>query len=54
MWLFDNIHSTIYTILASILLIATIVYVAKTVGHKIKTPKMLEQDPRKSSDEKLQ
>ena len=54
MWLFDNIHLTIYTILASILLIASIVYVAKTVEHKIKTPKILEQDPRKSSDEKLQ
>tara|TARA_B100000579_G_scaffold427131_1_gene435324 strand:+ start:965 stop:1216 length:252 start_codon:yes stop_codon:yes gene_type:complete len=47
MWLFDNIHTTIYTILASILLIATIVYVAQTVGHKIKAPKILQQDPRK-------
>ena len=48
MWLFENIHTTGYTILASLLLIATIVYVAKTVGHKIKTPKILEQDPRKT------
>ena len=48
MWLFENIHTTVYTILASLLLIATIVYVAKTVGHKIKTPKILEQDPRKT------
>ena len=47
-WLFENIHTTVYTILASLLLIATIVYVAKTVGHKIKTPKILEQDPRKT------
>ena len=48
MWLFENIHTTIYTILASLLLIATIVYVAKTVGRKIKTPKILQQDPRKT------
>ena len=48
MWLFENIHTTVYTILASLLLIATIVYVAKTVGHKIKTPKILEQDPTKT------
>ena len=48
MWLFENIHTTIYTILASLLLIATIVYVAKTVGQKIKTPKILQQDPRKT------
>ena len=47
MWLFENIHTTVYTILASILLIATIVYVAQTVGHKIKAPKILQQDPRK-------
>jgi|TARA_S200000501_G_scaffold350153_1_gene366894 adenosyl cobinamide kinase/adenosyl cobinamide phosphate guanylyltransferase len=46
MWLFENIHSTIYTILASILLIATIVYVAKTVGSKIEPPEMLKKDPR--------
>ena len=24
------------------------VYVAKTVGHKIKTPKILQQDPRRT------
>ena len=47
MWLFENIHTTVYTILASILLIATIVYVAQTVGHKIKAPQILQQDPRK-------
>ena len=47
MWLFENIHTTVYTILASILFIATIVYVAQTVGHKIKAPKILQQDPRK-------
>lgn len=49
MWLFENIHTTIYTILASLLLVATIVYVAKTIGHKIKTPKILKEDPRKPS-----
>ena len=46
MWLFENIHSTIYTILASIILIATMVYVAKTVGNKIEPPEMLKKDPR--------
>ena len=47
MWLFENIHETMYVMLASALLIATIVYVAKVVGRKLKTPKILEQDPRK-------
>jgi hypothetical protein len=36
-----------YVMLASALLIATIVYVAKVVGRKLKAPKILEQDPRK-------
>ena len=47
MWLFENIHETMYVMLASALLIATIVYVAKVVGRNLKTPKILEQDPRK-------
>ena len=47
MWLFDNIHKTIYIILSSMLLIATLVYVAKVVGSKFKKPKMLEKDPRR-------
>ena len=47
MWLFENIHETMYVMLSSALLIATIVYVAKVVGRKLKTPKILEQDPRK-------
>ena len=47
MWLFENIHETMYVMLASALLIATIVYVAKVIGRKLKTPKILEQDPRK-------
>ena len=47
MWLFENIHETMYVMLASALLIATIVYVGKVVGRKLKTPKILEQDPRK-------
>ena len=47
MWLFDNIHKTMYIMLSSALLIATIVYVAKAIGRKFKTPKILEQDPRK-------
>ena len=51
MWLFENIHSTIYTILASILLIATIVYVAKKVGSKIEPPEILKNDPRKPTGE---
>ena len=49
MWLFENIHETMYVMLASALLIATIVYVAKVIGRKLKTPKILEQDPRKPS-----
>ena len=47
MWLFDNIHKTIYIILSSMLLIATLVYVAKVVGSKFKKPEMLEKDPRR-------
>ena len=47
MWLFENIHETMYVMLASALLIATIVYVAKVIGRKLRTPKILEQDPRK-------
>ena len=47
MWLFENIHETMYVMLASALLIATIVYVAKVIGRKLRTPKILEEDPRK-------
>jgi hypothetical protein len=47
MWLFENIHTTMYVMLASALLIATIVYVAKVIGRKLRTPKILEVDPRK-------
>ena len=47
MWLFENIHETMYVMLASALLIATIIYVAKVVGRKLRTPKILEEDPRK-------
>ena len=46
MWLFENIHKTMYIMLASALLIATIVYVAKIIGRKIRTPEMLKKDPR--------
>lgn len=46
MWLFENIHKTMYVMLASALLIATIVYVAKVIGRKIRTPEMLKKDPR--------
>ena len=46
MWLLENIHETMYVMLASALLIATIVYVAKVIGRKLKTPKILDQDPR--------
>ena len=46
MWLFENIHKTMYIMLASALLIATIVYVAKIIGRKLKTPEMLKKDPR--------
>ena len=46
MWLFENIHKTMYIMLASALLIATIVYVSKVIGRKIKTPEMLKKDPR--------
>ena len=47
MWLFENIHTTMYVMLASALLIATIIYVAKVIGRKLRTPKILEVDPRK-------
>ena len=46
MWLFENIHKTMYVMLASALLIATIVYVAKVIGRKIRTPEILKKDPR--------
>ena len=46
MWLFENIHKTMYIMLASALLIATIVYVSKVIGRKIRTPEMLKKDPR--------
>ena len=48
MWLFNNIHKTMYIMLSSALLIATIVYVAKVIGKKLKTPEILKNDPRKS------
>ena len=47
MWLFENIHKTMYIMLSSALLIATIVYVGKVVSSKFKKPKMLEKDPRR-------
>ena len=47
MWLFENIHKTMYIMLSSALLITTIVYVGKVVGSKFKKPKMLEKDPRR-------
>ena len=47
MWLFNNIHKTMYIMLSSALLIATIVYVGKVVGSKFKKPKILEKDPRR-------
>ena len=46
MWLFENIHKTMNIMLASALLIATIVYVSKVIGRKIRTPEMLKKDPR--------
>ena len=46
MWLFENIHKTMYIMLASALLIATIVYVSKVIGRKIRTPEILKKDPR--------
>lgn len=46
MWLFENIHKTMYIMLSSALLIAVIVYVAKIIGRKLKTPEMLKKDPR--------
>ena len=48
MWLFNNIPKTLYIMLSSALLIATIVYVAKVIGKKLKTPEILKNDPRKS------
>ena len=47
MWLFDNIHKTIYIMLSSALLIATIVYVSKRISTKLNMPKILQKDPRK-------
>ena len=47
MWLFNNIHKTMYIMLSSALLIATIVYVAKVIGKKLKAPEILKNDPRK-------
>ena len=47
MWLFENIHKTMYIMLSSALLIATIVYVGKVVGDKFKHPKILAKDPRR-------
>ena len=47
MWLFENIHKTMYIMLSSALLIATIVYVGNVVGDKFKKPKILEKDPRR-------
>ena len=46
MWLFENIHKTMYIVLSSALLIATIVYVAKVIRRKFKTPEILKKDPR--------
>ena len=48
MWLFNNIHKTMYIMLASALLIATIVYVAKVIGRKFNTPDILKNDPRRT------
>ena len=48
MWLFENIHKTMYIMLSSALLIATIVYVAKVIGRKFRQPEMLKNDPRKT------
>ncbi len=48
MWLFENIHETMYVMLASALLIATIVYVAKVIGKKFRQPEILKNDPRKT------
>ena len=47
MWLFDNIHKTIYIMLASGCLLAVIIYVMKFVGGKFEPPEILKQDPRK-------
>ena len=47
MWLFENIHKTMYIMLSSALLIATIVYVAKRISTKLNMPKILQKDPRK-------
>ena len=47
MWLFENIHKTMYIMLSSALLIATIVYVSKRISTKLNMPKILQKDPRK-------
>ena len=47
MWLFENIHKTMYIMLSSALLIATIVYVSKRISTKLNKPKILQKDPRK-------
>ena len=47
MWLFENIHKSMYIMLSSALLIATIVYVSKRISTKLNMPKILQKDPRK-------
>ena len=47
MWLYENIHKTMYIMLSSALLIATIVYVSKRISTKLNMPKILQKDPRK-------
>ena len=42
MWLFENIHKTMYIMLSSALLIATIVYVSKRISTKLNMPKILQ------------
>ena len=42
MWLFENIHRTIYIMLASGLLLAVIVYVSKLIGKKFNKPKIFK------------
>ena len=53
MWLFENIHKTMYIMLSSALLIATIVYVANKIKSKISTPQILKNDPRVSNKFKI-
>ena len=47
MWLYENIHKTMYIMLSSALLIATIVYVSKRISTKLNMPEILQKDPRK-------